>query len=143
MLYSLCIDTKHMGGYRRCTLKNTWGLKHCEKQFQCACDKSKTLERVRWITPTFPRTASYAKCLTMPTTSIFQYSLFVNNKRTYHNSWVTDIEITKDNMIDLVKGGRARSGYRNPSRMSARIAGNFLSWLTEWRHFMYLRETTL
>jgi hypothetical protein len=35
--------------------------------------------------------------------NFFQYSLFVNNKRTYHNSWVTDIEITKDNMIDLVK----------------------------------------
>lgn len=45
--------------------------------------------------------------------SFFQYSLFVNNKRTYHNSWVTDIEITNDNMIDLVKGGRARWKVEN------------------------------
>ncbi|MDP3284623.1 MAG: hypothetical protein Q8M56_09375 [Desulfobacterales bacterium] len=45
--------------------------------------------------------------------NFFQYSLFVNNKRTYHNSWVTDIEITKDNMIDLVKGGRARWKVEN------------------------------
>ena len=51
MLYSTCKDINHVGGYRRCTPKNTWALKRFEKQFQSACYKSKTLERVRWITP--------------------------------------------------------------------------------------------
>ena len=41
------------------------------------------------------------------------FSLFVGAKRTYHNSWVTDIEITKDNVIDLVKAGRARWKVEN------------------------------
>jgi hypothetical protein len=45
--------------------------------------------------------------------NFFQYSLFVGAKRTYHNSWVTDIEITKDNVIDLVKAGRARWKVEN------------------------------
>jgi hypothetical protein len=43
----------------------------------------------------------------------FQYSLFLGAKRTYHNSWVTDIKITKDNVIDLVKAGRARWKVEN------------------------------
>jgi len=45
--------------------------------------------------------------------NFFQYSLFVGAKRTYHNSWVTDIKITKDNVIDLVKAGRARWKVEN------------------------------
>ena len=45
--------------------------------------------------------------------NFFQYSLFVGAKRTYHNSWVTDIEITKNNVIDLVKAGRARWKVEN------------------------------
>ena len=47
------------------------------------------------------------------TVNFLQYSLFVGAKRTYHNSWVTDIEITKDNVIDLVKAGRARWKVEN------------------------------
>lgn len=45
--------------------------------------------------------------------NFFHYSLFVGAKRTYHNSWVSDIDITKDNVIDLVKGGRARWKVEN------------------------------
>ncbi len=42
-----------------------------------------------------------------------EYSLIVKGKRTYHNSWVTDIEITKDNVCDIVRGGRARWKIEN------------------------------
>nr|CBX27272.1 hypothetical protein N47_I06920 [uncultured Desulfobacterium sp.]CBX28179.1 hypothetical protein N47_G35030 [uncultured Desulfobacterium sp.] len=35
------------------------------------------------------------------------------NKATYHNSWATDIPITQDNIIELVKGGRARWKIEN------------------------------
>jgi hypothetical protein len=45
--------------------------------------------------------------------NFLQYSLFVGAKRTYHNSWVTDIDITRDNVIDLVKAGRARWKVEN------------------------------
>ncbi|MBA7545186.1 ISNCY family transposase ISAtsp9 [subsurface metagenome] len=34
-------------------------------------------------------------------------------KRTYHNSWVTDLEVNEVNVRDLVKGGRARWKIEN------------------------------
>ena len=43
----------------------------------------------------------------------FEYTMFKGNKATYHNSWVTDIPITGDNIVDLVKGGRARWKIEN------------------------------
>ncbi len=43
----------------------------------------------------------------------FEYSIFKGKKRTYHNSWVTDISINRDNIIQLVKGGRARWKIEN------------------------------
>jgi len=43
----------------------------------------------------------------------FEYTIFKGNKVNYHNSWVTDITITKDNIIQLVKGGRARWKIEN------------------------------
>jgi hypothetical protein len=43
----------------------------------------------------------------------FEYSIFKGAKRTYHNSWVTDISISRDNIIQLVKGGRARWKIEN------------------------------
>lgn len=58
--------------------------------------------------------------------NFFQYSLFVDNKRTYHNSWVTDIEIAKDNVIDLVKGGRARWKVENECFNTLSICRPFL-----------------
>lgn len=45
--------------------------------------------------------------------NFLHYSLFVGAKRTYHNSWVTDIDITRDNVIDLAKAGRARWKVEN------------------------------
>jgi len=46
--------------------------------------------------------------------NFFRYSLFdPKGTRTYHNSWVTDLLITKDNVADLVKAGRARWKVEN------------------------------
>ena len=43
----------------------------------------------------------------------FEYRLIVNGKVTYHNSWVTDIETSKDNVRDLVRAGRSRWKIEN------------------------------
>lgn len=43
----------------------------------------------------------------------FEFTMFKDGKETYRNSWVTDIAITKDNIVDLVKGGRARWKIEN------------------------------
>lgn len=43
----------------------------------------------------------------------FEYSIIENGKINYHNSWVTDIPIDRDNVIQLVKGGRARWKIEN------------------------------
>jgi hypothetical protein len=38
----------------------------------------------------------------------FEYSIIENGKINYHNSWVMDIPIDRDNVAQLVKAGRAR-----------------------------------
>jgi hypothetical protein len=45
--------------------------------------------------------------------SFFEYWLKVDQKVTYHNSWVTDQTVTKQNIIELVKAGRARWKIEN------------------------------
>ena len=45
--------------------------------------------------------------------SFFQYRLVVNGKTTYHNSWITDLSVTSDNVVELVKIGRARWKIEN------------------------------
>lgn len=45
--------------------------------------------------------------------NFFQYQIVSDNKITYRNSWVTDITIDKTNIVDLVKGGRARWKIEN------------------------------
>ena len=60
----------------------------------------------------------------------FQYSLIVKGKVTYHNSWVTDITITEHNIVDLVKGGRARwkvenEGFNTLKNQGYHIEHNF------------------
>ena len=48
-----------------------------------------------------------------PWVNYFEYRLINNGKITYHNSWVTDIEISKDNIRDLVRAGRSRWKIEN------------------------------
>lgn len=45
--------------------------------------------------------------------SFFEYWLSVNQKVTYHNSWVTDISIDKNNVAELVQAGRSRWKIEN------------------------------
>ena len=45
--------------------------------------------------------------------NFFEYELTPQNKVTYRNSWVTDIPVDENNVVELVKGGRARWKIEN------------------------------
>ena len=45
--------------------------------------------------------------------NFFEYRLQTGEKITYHNSWVTDIRVDRDNVQELVKVGRARWKIEN------------------------------
>lgn len=45
--------------------------------------------------------------------NFFEYWLQRDQKVTYHNSWVTDIAVSRDNVVELVQGGRARWKIEN------------------------------
>jgi hypothetical protein len=45
--------------------------------------------------------------------NFFEYWRHTNQKVTYHNSWVTDIKVAKNNIVDLVQAGRARWKIEN------------------------------
>lgn len=45
--------------------------------------------------------------------NFFEYWLKVNQKVTYHNSWVTDFQVDKNNVVELVRAGRARWKIEN------------------------------
>lgn len=45
--------------------------------------------------------------------NFFDYQLIVNGKVTYRNSWVTDIAVTADNIVELVSAGRCRWKIEN------------------------------
>ena len=45
--------------------------------------------------------------------NFFEYWLHVGQKVTYHNSWVTDIDVGKNNIVELVQAGRARWKIEN------------------------------
>jgi len=47
------------------------------------------------------------------TVNFFEYWLMVGQKSTYHNSWVSDIALSKDNVVELVQCGRARWKIEN------------------------------
>lgn len=45
--------------------------------------------------------------------NFFDYRLVVGGKTNYHNSWVTDVTVTENNVVELVKIGRARWKIEN------------------------------
>lgn len=45
--------------------------------------------------------------------NFFEYWLTVDQKVTYHNSWVTDQSLSRQNIVELVKAGRARWKIEN------------------------------
>ena len=47
------------------------------------------------------------------TVNFFQFRIVTKDKVTYKNSWITDIPISKSNIKDLVRGGRARWKIEN------------------------------
>ena len=62
--------------------------------------------------------------------NFFYYQLTVKGKITYRNSWVTDIVINEDNVVQLVKGGRARwkienEGFNTLKNQGYHIEHNF------------------
>lgn len=48
-----------------------------------------------------------------PQVNFFQYWIISGEKTTYHNSWVTDIPVDHNNVMMLVKAGRARWKIEN------------------------------
>lgn len=47
------------------------------------------------------------------TVNFFEYWLHVGKKVTYHNSWITDIQVDKSNVVEMVRAGRARWKIEN------------------------------
>ena len=45
--------------------------------------------------------------------NFFDYQIIVGDKVTYRNSWVTDIAVNADNIVELVKAGRCRWKIEN------------------------------
>jgi len=45
--------------------------------------------------------------------NFFDYQMIVGGKVTYRNSWVTDISVSADNIVELVKAGRCRWKIEN------------------------------
>jgi hypothetical protein len=45
--------------------------------------------------------------------NFFDYHIIINGKTTYRNSWVTDITMDENNIVTLVKAGRARWKIEN------------------------------
>lgn len=48
-----------------------------------------------------------------PSVNYLEYSLFVGEKRTYHNAWVTDVPLNEANVAELVRIGRCRWKIEN------------------------------
>ncbi len=62
--------------------------------------------------------------------NFFHYQLIDKGKITYRNSWVTDIVINENNVVQLVKGGRARwkvenEGFNTLKNQGYHIEHNF------------------
>jgi len=71
-------------------------------------DQKKRLHRYEWVNQV-PLNGTVNADLV----NFFEYNLIVDNKVTFRGSWVTDIDITANNIIQLVKGGRARWKIEN------------------------------
>ena len=48
-----------------------------------------------------------------PWVSYFEYWLIREGKATYHNSWVTDLTVDDNNIVELVKAGRCKWKIEN------------------------------
>jgi hypothetical protein len=71
-------------------------------------DKKGRLHRYRWLNGVPLNGTPDADNV-----NFFQYELIPKDKITYRNSWVTDIAVDEHNVVELVKGGRARWKIEN------------------------------
>lgn len=61
-----------------------------------------------------------------PSVNYFTYSLYHKGKRTYSNSWVTDIPVEKKNIEELVRIGRSRWKIENEVFNTVKNHGYFI-----------------
>jgi hypothetical protein len=59
--------------------------------------------------------------------NFFEYWLTVDSKLTYHNSWVTDVPVNTDNVIELVLAGRSRWKIENETFNTLKNQGYHLT----------------
>jgi hypothetical protein len=84
-------------------LEGLGGVEHME-----FCDEKGRRHHYRWVNQVPLNGGPDADQV-----NFFEYWLTVDQKVTYHNSWVTDREMSKQNVIELVKAGRARWKIEN------------------------------
>ncbi len=71
-------------------------------------DSDGTIRRYNYIN-NIPVNASNLDLLV----NFLEYWEFFDRKQIYHNTWITDIELLKDNVYQAMRGGRARFQYEN------------------------------
>ena len=76
-------------------------------------DKHKRVEKEREYVYEWVNGVELTGELDSPQVNFFQLTIIRNGKVTYKNGWVTDIEITEDNIEELVRGARARWKIEN------------------------------
>jgi hypothetical protein len=79
------------------------GVEHME-----LCDQKGRRHHYRWVNRILLNGTRNADLV-----NFFEYWLIVDQKATYHNSWVTDQTLSKQNIVELVKAGRARWKIEN------------------------------
>jgi len=84
-------------------LESLNGVEHME-----LCDEKGRRHHYRWVNQVPLNGGPDADQI-----NFFEYWLKVDQKVTYHNSWVTDQSLSKQNIVELVKAGRARWKIEN------------------------------
>jgi hypothetical protein len=84
-------------------LEGLGGVEHME-----LCDQKGRRHHYRWVNQVPLNGTRDADQV-----SFFEYWLKVDQKVTYHNSWVTDQTVSKQNIVELVNAGRARWKIEN------------------------------
>jgi hypothetical protein len=109
ILYEWFTELKNMGETKYIEYKDFKGRRHCYEWLNdIPLNGTKNADNINY----------------------FEYNLIVEGKVTYHNSWVTDFPVTKDNVVGLVKGGRARwkienEGFNTLKNQGYHIEHNF------------------
>jgi len=84
-------------------LESLQGVEHME-----LIDQKGRRHRYRWVNQVLLNASANADHV-----NFFEYWLIVDQKATYHNSWVTDQQVGKHNVVELVKAGRSRWKIEN------------------------------